>query len=366
MGAGAGLSVESDVNILLPTPAIHTHAVTLEHAYEGTDEPKLVEGFNSTFDGLTTKWYPSIGTTITSTYDSLDTGYNNVLRIESDGINNHAYIDIDTFADKEYNISFNYKIVVGSSPKVLVESENSDLSWTEEFTENLTGTGWQTYSKTFSTKDITRAPRTRFEIFSSGTGGGSLDELLIDNFQVKQTWVRGDAIAKSIATNHGHTLTPYNKFVVDTSDPTAFFADDVFFIDRKVSETKLVIEFELAPAWDVEGIRLPKREIIQNTCLWQYRDGNCPYNGTKYYNKEDEPIENIVVDGETTNLSSDVCAKRLKSCELRFAEAETTYTTKSTCEVEGFYWNDIELSCWDLNKAELPYGGFPGVGLGLR
>jgi hypothetical protein len=190
--------------------------------------------------------------------------------------------------------------------------------------------------------------------------------LLIDNFQVKQTWVRGDAITRSIATNHGHTLTPYNKFVVDTSDHTAFFADDIFFIDRKVAETKIMIEFELAPAWDVEGIRLPKREIVQNTCLWKYRDGNCPYNGTKYYNKEDEPIENIMVAGVTTNLNSDVCAKKLKSCELRFSTAETAYTTKSTCETEGFYWNIIENSCWDLNKAELPYGGFPGVGLGLR
>jgi hypothetical protein len=361
MGAGAGLSVESDVNILLPTPAIHTHAVELEYLYEGTDEPKLVDGFNSTFEGATTNWYTSIGTTITSTYNSFDTGYNNVLRIESDGISNYAFIDIDTITDKEYNISFNYKVIVGSTQKILVESDNGDGTWTTEFTETLTGTGWQTYSKTVFTKDITRVPRTRFEIFSSGTGGGSLDELLIDNFQVKQTWVRGDAITRSIATNHGHTLTPYNKFVVDTSDHTAFFADDIFFIDRKVAETKIMIEFELAPAWDVEGIRLPKREIVQNTCLWKYRDGNCPYSGSKYYNKEDEPIANT-----GSNLKDDVCAKKLKSCELRFSTAETAYTTKSTCEAEGFYWNVIETSCWDLNKAELPYGGFPGVGLGLR
>jgi phage-related protein len=314
--AGEGILLGQVATLLIPRPAIHSHLATLEYLHEGTDDPKLVEGGNSTFEEATTNWYYNIGTTITAAYDSLDTGYSNVLRIESGGTNNYAFIDIDTYAEKEYNISFNYKVIVGNTQKILVESDNGDGTWTTEFTENLTGTGWQTYSKTFFTTEFNEATaRTRFEIFSSAATGGENDELLIDNFQVEQTWVRGDVITRGISGNHGHTLTPINKLVLDTSDSEAFFADDVFFIDRKVGETKVVIEFELAPAWDVEGIKLPKREIIQNTCLWKYRDGNCPYSGDRYFDKNDEPVKNT-----GSNEKDDVCAKKLKSCELRFAE----------------------------------------------
>ena len=47
-----------------------------------------------------------------------------------------------------------------------------------------------------------------------------------------------------------------------TPDPTATFPDEVFFIDRKATENKAVVEFELAASFDLQGVRLPKRQIL--------------------------------------------------------------------------------------------------------
>tara|TARA_R100001510_G_C7635850_1_gene194013 strand:- start:336 stop:962 length:627 start_codon:yes stop_codon:yes gene_type:complete len=47
-----------------------------------------------------------------------------------------------------------------------------------------------------------------------------------------------------------------------TADPTATFPNEIFFIDRKVTENRAVVEFELAASFDLQGVRLPKRQIL--------------------------------------------------------------------------------------------------------
>ena len=110
-----------------------------------------------------------------------------------------------------------------------------------------------------------------------------------------------------------------------TADATAEFDDDVYFIDRKASENRDVVEFELAAAIDLQGVMLPRRQIVQNVCPWKYRGAECGYTGTVYLNANDVSV---------ATLAQDVCGKRLTSCKLRFGQF-----------------------------AELPYGGFPAAGL---
>ena len=110
-----------------------------------------------------------------------------------------------------------------------------------------------------------------------------------------------------------------------TADPTAEFADDVYFIDRKSRETREVVEFELAASFDLEGVALPRRQIVQNVCPWTYRGAECGYTGTAYFNANDVAV---------TTRSQDACGKRLASCKKRFGA-----------------------------NAELPFGGFPAAGL---
>jgi lambda family phage minor tail protein L len=108
------------------------------------------------------------------------------------------------------------------------------------------------------------------------------------------------------------------------ADPTAGFVDDIFYVERKVSESRLIVEWELRSAIDVEGIKLPRRQVIAGMCLWVYRSAECGYAGG--------PVATIN-DAATSDPAQDRCGKRLASCKFRF----------------GAY-------------GPLPFGGFPGVG----
>ena len=110
-----------------------------------------------------------------------------------------------------------------------------------------------------------------------------------------------------------------------TADPFAEFPREIFIVDRKVAENRAVVSFELAATFDVAGVKLPRRQIIQNICPWTYKGEGCGYTGTDYYD---------INDNEVTNVAQDVCGHRLSSCKLRFGE-----------------------------NAEIPYGGFPSAGL---
>lgn len=193
------------------------------------------------------------------------------------------------------------------------------------------------------------------------------------------------------AVNFPGNVNPYG-----TPDPTAAMPAEVFYIDRKTVESRDVVEFELASAFDLAGVRIPKRQCISNICQWQYRSTECTYTpvasfsgtyscttnsltvvaaahglvagnqvylsfapttgeavsgaytvvtaiagsftvttvasgvtsgnvtATQWYDENDQPVY---------VSANDVCGKRLSSCKVRFGQ-----------------------------NAELPYGGFPGIG----
>lgn len=108
-----------------------------------------------------------------------------------------------------------------------------------------------------------------------------------------------------------------------TADPYAEWPREIYFVDRKSAEARDVIEFELASAFDLAGIRAPRRQCVTR-CQWKYRSAECGYTGTTYFDAQDQSV---------ANPSQDVCGKRVDSCKLRFGQT-----------------------------AELPYGGFPGIG----
>jgi phage-related protein len=96
-----------------------------------------------------------------------------------------------------------------------------------------------------------------------------------------------------------------------TEDPTAEFPREIYYIDRKASENRDLIEFELAAAFDLVGVRAPKRQCVSNVCQWTYRGPECGYSGNAYFNFNDDIVGSI---------SQDVCGKRLRSCEYRFSQ----------------------------------------------
>lgn len=110
-----------------------------------------------------------------------------------------------------------------------------------------------------------------------------------------------------------------------SADPNVFFPDDIYFINKKNAENKIFVELELSSSLDLHGIKLPRRQVIQNTCVWGYKSANCSYAGGPVADINDDP---------TSDPDLDACGKRLVSCKFRFGE-----------------------------NNQLPYGGFPGSGL---
>lgn len=85
----------------------------------------------------------------------------------------------------------------------------------------------------------------------------------------------------------GTTLTDYQPVTATWSqnpygapDPTAEFPREIYYIDRKSVETRDVVEFELAAAFDLVNVRAPKRQCISNICQWKYKSSECGYDPT--------------------------------------------------------------------------------------
>jgi len=96
-----------------------------------------------------------------------------------------------------------------------------------------------------------------------------------------------------------------------SEDPDTAYPDDIWYIERKVREDKLEVEFQLASSFDLEGLQLPGRLQLANTCTWTYRGDGCGYTGGAVAKVDDTA---------TSDSSLDDCGKRVSSCKLRFGE----------------------------------------------
>lgn len=120
-----------------------------------------------------------------------------------------------------------------------------------------------------------------------------------------------------------------------TANPSAHYPLDIYRIERKASENRLQVEFELSSILDQQGRKLPARIVTAGYCPWRYRltngsggftyhpaDNACPYVGTSYYDLDNNP----------TTAANDKCSKTVEGCKARFGPNEV-----------------------------LPFGGFPGA-----
>ncbi len=109
------------------------------------------------------------------------------------------------------------------------------------------------------------------------------------------------------------------------ADPYATFPVEEWFVDRKASETRDVVSFELASKFDLDNKQLPNRQVVANICQWEYKSTECSYTGTDFFDVNDDTV---------SASAQDKCGKRLSSCKKRFGD-----------------------------NGELPFGSFPGAGL---
>lgn len=119
------------------------------------------------------------------------------------------------------------------------------------------------------------------------------------------------------------------------ADPDIEFDPDVYTIDQKTTQNKMVVGFNLGAAIDIEGRKIPGRQVVQSYCPWRYRYWNgaefvynqgsaaCPYTGSDYFDRDGNPVDDPELD---------VCGKRLMSgCKKRYP------------------------------TGDMPFGGFPGA-----
>lgn len=83
---------------------------------------------------------------------------------------------------------------------------------------------------------------------------------------------------KNFYDNNDDLLHP-DVIVPEGFDPdeNAHFPPEIYFVERKSTETKLFIEFELSSALEIENIKLPARLVTQNSCMFAYRGEGCCY-----------------------------------------------------------------------------------------
>ena len=149
-----------------------------------------------------------------------------------------------------YTISFYVKKVSGTTGNAVADINDAN-SYTY-LSSLVTGT-WVRVS--WSTV-LTAGTKTLVDLFNDSTSN-----LVLDFF--------------GLQIQKGATLTDYVWNT--TSDPQAKFPDDVYNIDRMSEEVPGQITFELAPAWDVEGVALPRRQILANICPWVYKEDPCSW-----------------------------------------------------------------------------------------
>lgn len=118
-------------------------------------------------------------------------------------------------------------------------------------------------------------------------------------------------------------LRTYAKYLDDGSYPNtgAAFPTENYVIERKTSQSRHQLAFELSAEMDQQGLQIPRLMVLRDTCVHRYRYWNgtrfeykissCPYAGGKYFKHNGEP---------TTDPALDFCGKRISDCKLRFGE----------------------------------------------
>lgn len=97
-------------------------------------------------------------------------------------------------------------------------------------------------------------------VTSTGTAGSSSANTL---FVVPSN---APSSLKYYCTVHGNSMgnniTINNAYVNPTANPNAISRKQIYIVDRKSTENRDFVEFELSAIWDLPGFKLPKRQVL--------------------------------------------------------------------------------------------------------
>lgn len=191
-------------------------------------------------------------------------------------------------------------------------------------------------------------------------------------------------------------------FDVDTNSsmasPTSHLVDETFFINRRITETKHAVEFELSTVFELDNVYLPNRNVYSSYCTFIYRGQGCRYALEPKTTGNDEPFKDsdgvsIDIDAatqrggswreNTTYNKGDSVYLEIDNFVLR--KDEDTTLNKSSERLKTFYvciedgvignqnhpstskkWSKDECAktlqaCKKRYPSVLRFGGFPGT-----
>jgi lambda family phage minor tail protein L len=136
--------------------------------------------------------------------------------------------------------------------------------------------------------------------------------------------------------NFSDSKNPYGS-----ADSTAGLEDQVFFILRRSSENRAIVEFELASPLELENVTFPRRIVMSRYCSFHYRGNGCGFNGPPVADDNDkEFVTAIDVNaGTSTSLANKVNKGLWK--------AATAYSVGDFVYVEN---SNVKVSEEDINK----------------
>jgi lambda family phage minor tail protein L len=90
---------------------------------------------------------------------------------------------------------------------------------------------------------------------------------------------------------------------ITSASETSFLPDQTFYVNRRVSETKELVELELSSVFELDNVYLPNRNVYARYCTWIYRGHGCRYAGEpkKTGNSQDFTDSDGVVVTPATN-----------------------------------------------------------------
>ena len=199
-------------------------------------------------------------------------------------------------------------------------------------------------------------------------------------------------------TNFSSGKNPYYDLATNATlaNSNSHLPDQTFYVNRRVSETKDIVELELSTVFELDNVYLPNRNVYSKYCTWVYRGNGCRYAGkpktaansqsfidtagntisqsnlsnegkwsvTKTYNRGDYvfvEIDNYILKEDSEkNLNAGVKLRTYYVCLTSNISGQQHFPPTSK------HWARDECakkisSCKLRFTAELPFGGFPGT-----
>ena len=118
-------------------------------------------------------------------------------------------------------------------------------------------------------------------------------------------------------------------------DPYAYLPDDVFFIERKETENKSTLTYQLSSVLDMEGTKLPKRVLLADKCVWKYRGIGCWYQHP-----------------ESSELKNYTSTTTLENVEIPILKKARLKTLKNDGKIKDSGGSDVTEDSSDSKKLE--------------